>query len=524
MAKDDTQVGITGTKRHGRLSTSEARWRAVVESLVHGLIVINEFGIIQELNSAACKLFGYSCEELVGQNVSILMPEPYHSEHDGYLHEYRETGIKRIIGVGREVVAMRKDGQVFPAMLSVGEARDDGPRGFVGVIYDLTEAKQNAERLLDAHKTEAITRLTAGIAHDFNNMLTVIQGNLEMLKDHVEGMDAQELLSDVTGAIEDGSLLVKQLLAVSRKQPLEPKTTDVNKLLRNLLKLIRRTIGEDIEIRDILSAVPAFVEVDPQQLENAILNLVINARDAMPDGGKISIETDVVDAADLVPQAGHDLLADRYARILIRDTGFGIPEDLNGQVFEPFFTTKEPGQGSGLGLSMALGFVRQSGGDLRLDSVPGDGTTVSILLPYLSTDRSKTPDQALGAEARETHPGGHETILLVEDDERVRRANMYRLKALGYDVLQAADGPVALELLKDKQDIRMLFSDIVMPGGMLGNELAEKARRMRPKLKILLTTGYADDVAAQRKAGYALLTKPYNISQLAHKLRSVLDA
>jgi len=502
----------------------QAKWHAVVESLVHALIVIDDRGIIQEVNPATLELFGYDEGEMVGQNVSMLMPEPYRHEHDSYLARYKKTGEKRIIGIGREVLAMRKDGKTFPVLLSVGEALDGGPRSFFfGVIYDLTEAKQNEERLVDAQKTEAVTQLTAGIAHDFNNMLTVIQGNLEMLDAHVADRDGRELLSEVLGAIEDGGRLVKQLLAFSRKQTLDPRVIDLNQLVAGLLKLLRRTISENIEIRDILGAGMTPVEVDPQQLENAILNLVINARDAMPGGGRISIETDMVDADNVMPGADIHPSTDRYARITIRDSGPGIPEDIMSRIFEPFFSTKAPGKGSGLGLSMAQGFTRQSGGDLLLETIPGQGTTLSILLPGLTSVQPTSRRPQFETDPNAPVRGGKETILLVEDDARVRRANTRRLVALGYRVLEAADGPTALDILLKHDNVEVLFSDIIMPGGMLGNELAEKARLMRPKLKILLTTGYAEDAVSGRGSPFDLLSKPFRGKQLAAKVRTLLD-
>lgn len=506
------------------IEAQSAKWGAVISSVVDAIIIIDEAGCIQEANPATAKLFGHDVESLLGENVSVLMPEPYHSQHDDYVKRYLETGEKWIMDVGREVLAMHKSGKVFPIALSVSEVRYDDTRLFVGVIRDLTERKANEERLIEAQKTEAIAQLTAGIAHDFNNLLTVVQGNLEMLEAIVPQKEGQVLLEEVLGAIEDGSYMVRQLLAFGRKQTLRPEVTDINDLVQRLLRLLKRTLSESITIKSNLADGLPPLNIDPGQLENALLNLVINARDALADGGEILVETGLIERASLISKLGQLHPKGSFVQIAVSDNGSGMPDDVLASAFEPFFSTKKTGKGSGLGLSMVYGFVKQSGGDIDIESQPGKGTVVTLILPSSSSEIRASASKSSLIPTPTPGTGDGETILLVEDDAKVRRVNVRRLVALGYRVLEADNGPSALAVLAENEQVVALFSDIVMPGGMLGQELAGHACQMRPELKVILTTGYADEPARTGAVSYAVLTKPYSSLQLAQQLRSVLLA
>jgi len=502
-------------------AVKEAKWRALIDEVSDAVIIINDTGIIQETNPATLNLFGYAPDELVNQNISILMPEPYRGRHDEYLKRYLETGEKHIIGTRREVAAIHKNGNIFPIVIAVSEARYDGVRLFVGIIHDLRESKVREEKLFQTQKYEAIAQLTAGIAHDFNNLLTVVQGNLEMLDGHVSSDTGHEVLAEVLDAIDDGSHLIKQLLAFGRKQVLKPDVVNINELVRDTLRLLRRTITETIEIQDALARNLPLVKVDPIQLENALMNLVINARDAITESGQILIKTSRISVADSPANFPIDSPHNLYVCISVQDNGSGMSKEVLDHAFEPFFSTKNSADGSGLGLSMVQGFIKQSGGEISIESELHQGTIVSLYLPCL--DDNDTVSSQTSSGSKEYESGNGELILLVEDDVRVRRVNSQRLEKMGYKVLQAENGKKALEVLSANTAVDLLFSDIVLPGTNSGHELADQACRLLPKLKVLLTTGYDEESVISSLPSYKVLTKPYSIEQLAKYLREVLD-
>ncbi|CAA9484983.1 MAG: hypothetical protein AVDCRST_MAG39-272 [uncultured Sphingomonadaceae bacterium] len=381
------------------------------------------------------------------------------------------------------------------------------------------------EALRQAQKMEAVGQLTGGIAHDFNNLLQIVTGNLETLQRRLpEGEERLRRAAEnaQTGA-QRAAVLTQRLLAFSRRQPLAPKAVDANELVRGMSDLLHRALGETIELRTALSADLWRVEADPNQLENALLNLAVNARDAMPDGGKLTVETRNAMLDDRA--AGHaDLPPGRYVAIAVSDTGTGMDKDTLERVFEPFFTTKEVGKGTGLGLSMTYGFAKQSGGHVRIYSEPGLGTTVELFLPRLQGEAREVEE-----EANPTLHGGAsgETVLVCEDDPDVRSYSVEALRELGYQVLEAADGAAALALLgHPAAQVDLLFTDVVLPGGMSGAQLAEEARRLRPGLRVLFTTGYARDAIVHHgrlDPGVELLTKPFSYADLAARVREVLD-
>ena len=506
------------------LRESAARLGAVVDTAVDGVILIDAQGLIMKFNPACERLFKYRAAEVTGQNVRMLMPSPYRSEHDGYLRNYLTSGEKKIIGIGREVVGQRKDGSTFPMDLSVGEAKQDGESIFVGVIHDLTDRKRTEEQLIQAQKMEAVGQLSGGIAHDFNNLLTVIVGNAEYLGEQLTSRDdLKRLADDICSAGERGAELTQRLLAFSRKQTLRPVETECNKLLDSVHKLLRRTMREDIEIVTDFDPDLRVAYADPAQLESAILNLALNAQDAMASGGRLCIITANASLDNHDVEA--EVPANEYVLIAVTDNGEGMSKPVLDRVFEPFFTTKDVGKGSGLGLSMVYGFAKQSNGHVSIYSEPGLGTTVRMYLPTL-------PEKTKGASPpprleREAAPSAAETILIVEDDPFVRSYAVMSLQSLGYRVTAAVDGNDALQKLGTDLEVDLLFTDIVMPGGINGWELADRAREIRPELRVLLTSGYALEALTAHghlRDASAILPKPYRKAELARRLREALSA
>ncbi|WP_234905108.1 hybrid sensor histidine kinase/response regulator [Rhizobium rhizogenes] len=520
-----TNTDISDLKRiQADLAEREAHLRSILATVPESMVVIDEGGTIASFSSAAEKLFGYSAEEVYGKNVRMLMPSPDREAHDGYLSHYLTTGERRIIGYGRVVSGQRKDGTVFPMELSVGEAIANGKRIFTGFVRDLTSRHKIEEELRQSQKMEAVGQLTGGLAHDFNNLLTVISGNLEMIEARLQDPKLLSLVLEAQAAADDGAKLTGQLLAFGRRQPLNPKLVDIGQLVSSFSDLLRRTLGETIELRTVVTGSMNEALVDGSQLQNALLNLVLNARDAMPRGGFLSIEISPVrldaDYAQMYPQ----VRTGEYVLISVTDTGVGMSSETQEHAFEPFFTTKGMGAGTGLGLSMVYGFAKQSGGHVQLYSEIGQGTSIRIFLPALKARAAKEPPRA--AEDKKLQiPKGFERILVVEDDARVRRVAVSRLLDAGYSVIEATNGAEALAAFQENPDIALLFTDVVMPGGMAGDELAHKVRALRPEIKVLFTSGYAEPTIAGREFAEAgsWLKKPYTARELAIRLRELLD-
>jgi CheY-like chemotaxis protein len=363
------------------------------------------------------------------------------------------------------------------------------------------------------------------VAHDFNNLLQVILGNLDTLTRSIPPESAR-LLRAATNAMSGArraAALTQRLLAFSRRQPLDPKPISINGLVTGLSELIHRTLGETIAVETVLAAGLWRVEVDPNELESAILNLAVNARDAMPEGGRLTIETANSHIDDAYAVSHVEVLPGQYVAISVSDTGAGMDARTMAQAFEPFFTTKPVGKGTGLGLSQVYGFVKQSGGHVKIYSEPGQGTTVKIYLPRLIGEATE-PEAAEDLPSPEAE--SEETILVLEDDDDVRTYTVEILRELGYRVLEAHDGPSALRLLERQARVDLLFSDVVLPGGMTGAQAAAQARELRPGLKVLFTTGYARNAIIHHgrlDAGVQLITKPFTSTDLATKIRDVLD-
>jgi signal transduction histidine kinase/ActR/RegA family two-component response regulator len=390
-------------------------------------------------------------------------------------------------------------------------------------------ARQEAEgRAAQLQRLDAIGHLTGGVAHDFNNMLSIIMGNLELAQVKLAkgGVDIVRHIDGAMDGARRGATLTQRLLAFARKQPLAPVVTDVNGLVSGMSELLRRTLGERIEIECVLAGGLWRTCVDPGQLESAVVNLAVNARDAMPDGGRLTIETMNAHLDERYASTNPDVAIGQYVAVAVTDTGAGMPPEVAARAFEPFFTTKEVGRGTGLGLSQIYGYLKQSGGHAKIYSEPGHGTTIKLYFPrYLGAEEARSGHPIA---AEESAPLGQpdELILVVEDEPGVREATTETLRELGYSVVEAGDGASALGLLDQRPDVALLFTDMVMPG-MTGRELADRALELRPGLKVLYTTGYTRNGivhGGRLDAGVELLPKPFGIDQLARKVRSVLDA
>lgn len=499
---------------------SDTRFLVVPETMVDGLIVIDTSGTIHYVNPACLTLFGYTKDALIGQNVKMLMPAPFREAHDGYLARHRETGVKRIIGIGRELQGIKSDGTVFPMYLSVGEARTGDDEIFVGIIYDLTDKKRAEETILHHQKLDAIGQLSGGVAHDFNNILSVIGGNLEMIADVDLPPAARRAVVRAQDAATRAARITQRLLAFARKQPLNRQLVDLNRALGDISEILQRAIGPNINVRMYLGDIAGSIETDIDQFETAILNLALNARDAMPSGGELTIETEAV-SFDENPRIAQDAPQGDYVRVSISDTGVGMTPEVCARAIEPFFTTKDVGSGTGLGLSMVYGFMKQIGGHARLYSEVGRGTRVSLFFP----DKPR-PAQA-GARTLDdrTPQGNGQLILVVEDDPDVRLVTISRLESLGYRVKVAVDGASALQIVRSEPAIDLALIDVVMPGGMDGHAVADEIEKNAPGIRLILTSGYSPRMAASGgKADRPFLQKPSTRTQLAQLLKRVLSS
>jgi nitrogen-specific signal transduction histidine kinase len=390
------------------------------------------------------------------------------------------------------------------------------------MVKRFQEIEANEAQVRQAQKVAAIGQLTGGVAHDFNNILTVITGTIEILEDAVKDRPHLTQITDmISAAASRGADLTKHLLAFARQQPLQPRSTDVNALVIDDARLLRSTLGEQIEIDSMLAHDAAPALIDPSQLSTAILNLALNARDAMPNGGKLTLETKNVVLDENYASMNSEVKPGNYVMIAVSDTGEGIPGSLLDKVFEPFFTTKDVGKGSGLGLSMVYGFVKQSNGHINIYSEEGHGTTVKLYLPQAAgvADAPATETGISGGEH------GDESILIVEDDALVREYVVTQISRFGYHTLAASNAAEGLAIINGAERIDLLFTDVIMPGGMNGRQFATEALKRRPGLKVLYTSGYTDNAIVHHgrlDAGVLLLPKPYLSSDLARMIRTAL--
>jgi PAS domain S-box-containing protein len=511
----------------GALTSSEERFRTLATNLP-GVVyrrLMHPDGSLHDIyvSPGVRDLLGVDPEEFTSGKITLL-DFAHPEDHDRKLNALKEYGAK-LKTLVIEVRKVSRDKKIHwwqihttPKKLENGDIQWDG------IALDVTELKITERQLQQAVKMEAVGQLTGGVAHDFNNLLTVILANAEILAEELESNPPLQALAKLAQkAAERGADLTKGLLAFSRRQALEPQPVDVNKLIARMDDLLRRSLGEEIEIETVTGAGLWRAQIDPTQLESALLNLAINARDAMPGGGKLTIET-VNAHVDLTYSLANDeVTPGQYVLVCVSDTGSGIDKDVLARVFEPFFSTKEVGKGTGLGLSMVFGFVKQSGGHIKIYSELGKGTTVKLYLPR-SYEARGAGDAAVSMKQEEPH--GSETILLVEDDELVRTHVEGLLQHLGYKVVVAHNGVAGLALLEQGLNVDLLFTDVVMPGGMSGRQLVEKVKALRPNLKTLYTSGYTENAIVHHghlDPGVHLIRKPYRRQELALKLRAVLD-
>ncbi|MCW1988656.1 UNVERIFIED_ORG: PAS domain S-box-containing protein [Bradyrhizobium japonicum] len=497
--------------------------QAVIKTALDAFIQTDERGIVVEWSFQAEALTGWSRQEAIGADVvDLLVAEPlragFRQRMMRLLPELSDTPI----GIRFEVSLLHRNGDAILVEASGTALRLGGRTIINSFVKDITQKRAAEEQLIQAQKMEAVGQLTGRIAHEFNNMLTVITGTIEILADAVKDNPPLATITKlISEAADRGAALTSSLLSFARKQALQPTEIDVNELLEELAKLLLATFDKKIEIVTKLDSKVWLAFVDRGQLSSALLNLAINARDAMLDGGRLTLTTrNVVFGVREAVAVGAGYAGD-YVEIEIADTGTGIRRAILERIFDPFFSTKEVGKGTGLGLSMVFGFVKQSGGGIKVASEEGRGTTFTIYLPKAETSTLRPA----GYDDRKV-VGGRETILCVEDDRDVRQYVTVQLESLGYKVIPAANATEALAIAAEGKAFDLLFTDIVMAGGINGRELAEQMVAARPSLRVLFTSGYAyDSMHAQGRAtkGAPLLTKPYRKAELARMLRRSLD-
>jgi PAS domain S-box-containing protein len=517
-----------------RLLESEARFRRLVDAVVdYAIFQLDPNGIVATWNSGAQRIKGYSAAEIIGRHFGTF-----------YTQEDRAAGVpaKALATATRdgryeaEGWRVRKDGTKFWALVVIDAIRDEQGNllGFAKVTRDMTERMQaqralreTQEQLAAAQRMEAIGQLSGGIAHDFNNLMMIVIGNLENAQRQTRGAETanpnvQRAINNAMRGAQRAAALTSRLLAFSRRQPLNPKPLDTNKFLAATSEFLQRSLGETVDIAMVGAPGLWQIEADPNHLESALVNVAINARDAMPSGGKVTIEASNVFADEDYCRVNPELSPGQYVLVCVSDTGCGMPPDVLNRAFEPFFTTKELGQGTGLGLSQVYGFVKQSGGHIKIYSEVDHGTTVKIFLPRYSNQIVEEEQESLGPEPSENG----ETILIVEDDNDLRSYLLDVLRGLGYRVLTAPHAQSALAVLEQKATpIHLLLTDVIMPS-MNGRELGRRARQLRPSLRVLYMTGYARNAVVHHgrlDEGVELLEKPITQNALAARVRTVLD-
>ncbi len=519
---DDRDISSWSSARDPLTSLSQAEAEAdqfahIVENSLHEIYIFDADTLVfVQANFGARKNMGYSNSEFRALTPVDIKPEMTRESFETLISPLRDKRERLLVFT---TIHRRKDGTTYPVEVHLQLVQTGARAVFVAIIQDITEKLQTEERLRQAQKMEAIGQLTGGIAHDFNNLLTVILGNSELLSGRIAGdVIASRLLNEMIAAAESGASLTQQLLAFARQMPLEPQVLNIENLIDDMTDLLTRALGETIELRTKLAADLGQTMADPAQTQNAVFNLAINARDAMPDGGCLTIETANVALGDEIAAQNLNVEPGEYVRLTVSDNGQGMAADLRSRAMDPFFTTKEQGKGTGLGLSMVHGFAKQSGGHLEIDSEPGRGTSVSLYLPITDRDGDVHP-----ADVRTKPTGviGTQCVLVVEDDARVRKVSVTRLRYLGFQVVEAANGQQALDLLDKPNTIDIVFTDMVMPGGLSGADLLREVQHRYPHIKRLITSGYAEDGVLPND-GTIFLPKPCSLNDMSKAFEQLL--
>lgn len=503
------------------LRLSDAKLRLIINAMPAGMAYLDAQQRYLYHNQTFAEWLGLPAHAIDGRKVREVMGDEAYAEIEPRLSEalagkaVRYERDQRVAGGGLRRWSVR---------YSPHTAHDGKVTGCIAMITDVTEQRLAEQALRQAQKMEAVGQLTGGVAHDFNNLLTVIMGNLQILTDHLAGTDpiAAELIQAASKAASRGADLNRTLLAFSRRQRLAPTAVDVNELVAGMSSLLRRTLGETIRILIVPNASPARAMADPAQLETALLNLAVNARDAMPEGGTLTIETGCAHLDEAYAAVEADVKPGDYVMLAVSDTGTGMSPEVLTHAFEPFFTTKDTGKGSGLGLALVYGFVKQTGGHVKIYSEPNHGTSVKLYLPPAQQSVASTT----ASEGANVPPRGSETILIVEDEDDVRELACRVLGGLGYRVLEASEASTALETLEREPEVDLLFTDVVLPGGINGPELVQRALSRRPRMRTLYTSGYTGNAIqhlAAMEQEVPLINKPYPIAELARRVRAVLD-
>ncbi len=509
----------------GPRAAVEGRYRSVVDNVVDGVITVDDQGTIESFNPAAERIFGYRAEAVLGRNVSVLMPEPFAGEHRGHMQRYLETGVARIIGIGREVEGRRQDGSTFPIELSVSQFRLAERVMFTGIVRDITERKLLQAQLLQAQKMESIGQLAGGIAHDFNNQLGIILFDVDLL---LAGSDHHPELRDdllkIRRVVLRGANLARQLLLFGRRQQMEPRPIDLNHHVQELRKMLGRLLGEHIVVRLHLADDLAATNADASNIDQVILNLALNSRDAMPDGGMLEFATANVVVGEEYHRLHRQARPGRYVRLEVGDTGCGMSAEVQLRIFEPFFTTKEEGKGTGLGLAVVYGIVQAHGGWIDVESYPGRGTRFLVYLPAIERRPSSGNPAEPAPDAGRRGLG--EEVLLLEDDPELRERTGRALVESGYRVTTCATVAEARQrLAQPARPVQLLLCDVRLPDGR-GTELAFAVRAQHPTVPVVLLTGLVDDHAdweRVRREGLPVLHKPFAVADLLTHVERALQ-
>ncbi|HXS94184.1 MAG TPA: PAS domain S-box protein [Candidatus Limnocylindrales bacterium] len=507
----------------GIFAKNEKLLAALMESAAQAILSVDRTGRIVLVNRRTEEMFGYTRDELLGSRMEVLLPMDQRAGHAAHRDRYFVAPHARPMGIGMELAGRRKDGQEFPVEVSLSYVEMEEGVFAIAFVSDTSQRKQLEDQLMHAQKMEAVGRLAGGVAHDFNNMLTVISGYNRMILDELSALDplrgyAEEILK----AADRAGALTNQLLAFSRRQIMKPRVMNLNATLAGTEKMLQRLIGEDIELKLVLSSDTGNIKADPNAVEQAIVNLAVNARDAMPLGGRLTVETGNVELDENYAKSHMGVTPGEFVMIAVSDTGVGMDAATKRRIFEPFFTTKEKGKGTGLGLATVYGIVKQTGGDIWVYSEPGQGTTFKLYFPRVHSTAGESPE---GGESSEDESGPSATLLLVEDEQSVRDLTVKMLQRLGYRVLVAAGGAEAVEISRSYAGtIALLVTDVVMPG-MSGRQVADALQAARPDLKVLYLSGYTEDTVVHHgvlDAGVEFLPKPFSREALGKKIRSVL--